>query len=613
MDERVSIITPDHIELDFEPAGLGSRLLAAVIDALIIVAIFVVLLIGGILAGVSAFGIGGQGASAVFIAALVMLLYAVVWGYFVFFEALERGRTPGKRVAGIRVVLDNGLPVGWRESALRNLVRAADIMPPPACLVGSLMILFSKKGKRLGDLLAGTMVVRETFVTSSHPRGSRWETAWVAGAEQGKTRRSITLGDMKVDARQIQIIERFLAKCDSLPLAQRQTLAWRIASPFLQAAGEDPRALVQRSDRFTVCEQVLRSISQQANAASEVSTGGDDAAETKRKQWREFDKEISDLHRYGKNGLRRLRPDQMVQLIEGYHRLAGDLARARAIGRQSGLVRHLNDIAIRAHNIFYSHIKVPKSGSEVYWGYRFPIAVRRHIAAVIVSAVLTFFPSFVTFAAVQFHPDLGYDLVPDGWLEFEPARQESLHTFPEMTRPLVASGIISNNIQVTLFAFGLGLTAGLGTTFLLVSNGVQIGAIGGWLTARGNGRAFWGWIMPHGGTELLAVVLAGAAGLILARAIIAPGEMRRGAALRKVAMDALVIELGVMAMLVFAGLIEGFVSPSSIGYGARVAVLITTLAFWFGYLGFAGRHVATTPTPDRRTRPAANNLARSDF
>jgi uncharacterized membrane protein SpoIIM required for sporulation/uncharacterized RDD family membrane protein YckC len=593
MDERVSIVTPDHIELDFETAGLGSRLLAATIDVAIIFLIFLVLLIGGTLAGLTAFGIGGSQTSAVVVAFLILFLYAVLWGYFVFFEALSRGQTPGKRIAGIRVVLDNGLPVGWRESALRNLVRAADIMPPPACLAGCLMILLSKRGKRLGDLLAGTMVVREVFVTGTHVRASRWETAWVAGAEQGKTRRSITLGDMKIDARQIQIIERFLAKCDSLDPTQRQTLAWRIASPFLKAAGEDPKTLVERPDRFAVCEQVLRSISQRAGTAPEPAGAGtaDDAADAKRKQWREFEREISDLHRYGKEGLRRLRPDHMVQLIEGYHRLAGDLARARAIGRNSALVRHLNDIAIRAHNIFYSHIKTAKSGSEVYWGYRFPIAVRRNLIPIMVSAILLFLPAFISFTAVQFRPDVGFDLIPDGWLEFEPARQESLHTFPEMTRPLVASGIIGNNIQVTLFAFGLGLTAGLGTSLLLVANGVGIGAIGGWLTAKGSGRAFWGWVMPHGGTELLAIVLAGGAGLILAKALLAPGEMRRGVALRKVAMDALVIELGVMVMLAFAGVIEGFVSPSTLGYGGRVAVLAITLIFWFGYLGFAGRHV----------------------
>jgi uncharacterized membrane protein SpoIIM required for sporulation len=95
--------------------------------------------------------------------------------------------------------------------------------------------------------------------------------------------------------------------------------------------------------------------------------------------------------------------------------------------------------------------------------------------------------------------------------------------------------------------------------------------------------------MPHGGTELLAITLAGGAGFLLARAIIAPGEIRRAAALRRVAMPSLTIELGVMLMLVFAGVIEGFVSPSSIGFTARIAVLAATLTFWLGYLCFAGR------------------------
>jgi uncharacterized membrane protein SpoIIM required for sporulation/uncharacterized RDD family membrane protein YckC len=593
MDERISIITPDHIELDFELAGLGSRLMAGIIDLFVIVGVFLALLIGGIITGLTALRFGGAASGSVFAAIVIILFYAVIWGYFVFFEALWRGQTPGKRVAGIRVVLDNGLPVGWRESALRNLVRAADMLPPPACLVGSIMILFSDRSKRLGDLLAGTMVIREEFATGSQPRASRWETAWVAGAEQGKTRRSITLGDMKVDGRQIQIVERFLVRRDSLEPRLRDRLAWQMALPFMKAAGQDPNELVQRPDRYAVCEQLLQSISKQAAAASSAAglAGGDNAADAKRRQWREFEKEVSDLLRYGKDGLRRMRPDHMVQLLEGYHRLAGDLARARAIGRNSALVRYLNDIAIRAHNILYGHIQLAKPGSEVYWGYRFPLAVRRHLPAMIVSAFLLFLPAFVSFAAVQFYPALGYDLVPDSFLNFEPARQESLHAFPEMTRPLVASGIIGNNIQVTLFAFGLGLTAGLGTSLLLLTNGVQIGAVGGWLTARGNGRSFWGWVMPHGGTELLAIVLAGGAGLILASALIAPGGVRRGVALRRVAMDALVIELGVMVMLAFAGLIEGFVSPSSIGYIARLAVLAVTLTFWFGYLGLAGRHL----------------------
>jgi len=106
--------------------------------------------------------------------------------------------------------------------------------------------------------------------------------------------------------------------------------------------------------------------------------------------------------------------------------------------------------------------------------------------------------------------------------------------------------------------------------------------------------------MPHGGTELLAIILAGAAGFILARAIIAPGEVPRATALRRVALGALTIELGVMVMLVVAGLIEGFISPSSIGFEARIGVLAVTLTFWLAYLALAGLG-SSASTPDRST------------
>src|SRR5262249_23747564 len=157
---------------------------------------------------------------------------------------------------------------------------------------------------------------------------------------------------------------------------------------------------------------------------------------------------------------------------------------------------------------------------RVYWTSLFPIAVRSHLSAVAVSAALLFGPSVISYFAVQLHPELGYDLVSDGFIDFEPSRQDSLHDIPSLAPPIAASSILTNNIQVTLLAFGLGLTGGIGTSLILISNGVHLGAVAGWMQAKGNSRALWGWIMPHGGTELLAITLAGAAGFMLAKALI---------------------------------------------------------------------------------------------
>jgi uncharacterized membrane protein SpoIIM required for sporulation/uncharacterized RDD family membrane protein YckC len=594
MNDRVSIVTPDHIELDFELAGLGSRFLALLVDALLIFIIIIVLIIAAAVVGFGAIAAAGSASAGSWALAVAVFLYFVVmWGYFLLFEAINSGQTPGKKWAGIRVVRDDGLPAAWREAALRNLVRPADILPPPACLVGGLMIMFSKNGKRLGDLLAGTIVVTHNPRLEPSERSSRWGAAWIARVERGRSRQGIMLEDTRVDARQIQIIERFLARRDNLPVLQRQTIGWRLASPFLAVLGEDPAALEKRPDRFEVCEQVLKRIMALADATPQTlaETAAEDVAGAKRRQWREFSHRIERFEKSGRRSLWRLAPDELTGMMENYRTLACDLARARSMGRNAAVVRHLNGIAVRAHSVLYRRLLNPNSAERRPWAQRFPIAVRSHLTAVGLSGLMLFGSAFVSFIAVQTHPELGYDLVPMGFLDFQPARQESLHDIPSLARPVVASSILTNNIQVTLFAFAFGLTAGIGTAFMLLFNGVQLGAVAGWMTAKGNSSALWGWIMPHGGTELLAITLAGAAGFILARAIIAPGEVRRATALRQVATPSLTIELGVMVMLVFAGLIEGFVSPSSIGFPARIAVLVVSLLFWIGYLVLAGRRL----------------------
>jgi len=215
--------------------------------------------------------------------------------------------------------------------------------------------------------------------------------------------------------------------------------------------------------------------------------------------------------------------------------------------------------------------------------------VRAALAAVALSCCMLFVPMVVSYWVVQWHPHLGFDLVPQGFYDFDPTSAEHLHEIPSLTRPMVSSSIITNNIQVTLLAFGLGLTAGVGTTITLIFNGIHVGTVAGWMTHHGKGRALWGWILPHGFTELLAIALAGAAGYLLAGAILMPGLKRRVDALKSVARQAMTVQVGVMGMLVIAGLIEGFVSPSSLPFEARMGVLGLSVLLWGLYFGRVGR------------------------
>jgi uncharacterized RDD family membrane protein YckC len=154
-EDRLTIATPEGVEVTFTLAGAASRFVSAIVDILIQVA--VLLALAAILAIVGQAGLGGGG-----IAVLVwsIISFLVVATYDIFFEVLNSGRTPGKRLNGLRVVRVGGHPVGFLTSAIRNLLRPIDFLPG-SYLLGAIVILATPKNQRIGDILAGTLVVRE--------------------------------------------------------------------------------------------------------------------------------------------------------------------------------------------------------------------------------------------------------------------------------------------------------------------------------------------------------------------------------------------------------------------------------------------------------------------
>ena len=166
-EDRVSIATPEGVTLEVTLAGLASRTGAALVDSLIQGAaafvfflIFIVGTSGG--SGPDTTGDPGGGASAFFIglAFFTLFIFLIFFFYYVVFETLWSGRTPGKKAAGIQVVEIGGGPIGFRASAVRNLVRLVDLLPT-SYIIGSIAILASSRNQRLGDMAAGTIVIRE--------------------------------------------------------------------------------------------------------------------------------------------------------------------------------------------------------------------------------------------------------------------------------------------------------------------------------------------------------------------------------------------------------------------------------------------------------------------
>lgn len=216
-EDRISIATPEGVDLELILAGVGSRCVARLLDQLVQTAVIVALIVGAGLVGGSLDGGGGSGG--LLLAVLVVLLFAVQFGYDVLFETLASGRTPGKRWTGLRVVRIDGAPVGFLTSAVRNLVRLIDFLPG-VYGVAMVAVLLSPRNQRLGDMAAATLVVRETRVV---PQPAGWPPHVPSGEHAGWDVSAVTADEMAT-------VRRFLDRRADLAPAARERLAGDLAT-----------------------------------------------------------------------------------------------------------------------------------------------------------------------------------------------------------------------------------------------------------------------------------------------------------------------------------------------------------------------------------------------
>lgn len=225
--------TPEQIDLQYDLAGLGSRSLAMLVDGciqgVIVLALMIVFGFGMALLGSTFFRDSSMVILAVGAALGLLVIFVIVWGYFIFFELIWNGQSPGKRVAGLRVLTTRGEPVTLVHSLVRNVMRLIDILPS-AYMAGAISILLTRRSQRLGDLAAGTVVVRERHEPLPQPLpplDPRYGLpAWVASAFTSE------------DA---QLAREFLFRAHMLTDLRRFELGERLAHIFrarLQASGQ---------------------------------------------------------------------------------------------------------------------------------------------------------------------------------------------------------------------------------------------------------------------------------------------------------------------------------------------------------------------------------------
>ena len=232
LDEHISIETPEHIEFTFELAGLGTRFLAVLIDHLLQGLVLSVLAIAGVAFEVSA-QLAWTQATAWVVGALVLLAFLIIWGYFVFFEASSNGQTPGKRIAGIRVVHDDGTPITFFDAVIRNLVRFVDSLPV-YYTIGLVSLFVSPQNKRLGDYAAGTIVVKERATPIPEMTTTPPEEAY-APSPRSSPQLAAALRNVigRLTPEELQVAERVVARRMELDPQARLNLARKIASRLM--------------------------------------------------------------------------------------------------------------------------------------------------------------------------------------------------------------------------------------------------------------------------------------------------------------------------------------------------------------------------------------------
>ncbi len=211
LEDRITIATPEGIELQIVLAGAASRFIACVIDMVLQLVLIV-------LAAIAALGLLGGGVGT---ALFAMASFAALYLYDVLFEVLASGRTPGKRVTHLRVVRERGTPVDLPASAIRNLLRLIDFLPT-AYLVGLASILITQRNQRLGDLAAGTLVIRDAG-RRKNPVAAAAETA---PAQGGLDSSGWDVSAVGID--ELVAVRRFLERRESLDHGVRQELAHRL-------------------------------------------------------------------------------------------------------------------------------------------------------------------------------------------------------------------------------------------------------------------------------------------------------------------------------------------------------------------------------------------------
>jgi len=292
-------------------------------------------------------------------------------------------------------------------------------------------------------------------------------------------------------------------------------------------------------------------------------------------------------------GMKSLTDEQIVALPRLYRSTLSSLSVARATSLDQSVIVYLESLSARAYYILYgSQVSLGKRITS-FFVHDWPMAAKALWKETAISAALTILAAIVAFILVKNNPDWFYAFMPDSMAggrtpaaSAETLRDTLYHNGDESGLGIFASFLFSHNSKVAMFCFALGFAFCIPTAILLIYNGFVLGSFIAIFSEKSLGFEVGGWLIIHGATEIFAIILAGAAGIHIGKAVAFPGELSRTDSASKAGGMASLLMAGVIIMLFFAGLLEGFgrqlITNDLVRYGIGFSTLTIWLVYFYG-------------------------------
>ncbi len=292
---------------------------------------------------------------------------------------------------------------------------------------------------------------------------------------------------------------------------------------------------------------------------------------------------LSELSFQARRKLRKMDGVEIDELLHLYQRCSSQLSFARTEFRDIALNSRLTMLVAEARMAIYGTKSRGFKSFVQFFSVRFPAAVWHMRRSVLVAALVTFLPAIVMGVWLS-NSSRALDVAAPEALRTAYVEEEFEDYYSAAPAAQFSTEVLINNIRVSFLVFALGILLCIPGIYILGINGANVGVAAGLFHAADQAPKFYGLILPHGLLELAAVVIAGAAGLRLGWAIVAPGDLTRPAAIAMQGSRSAVVVLGLMAAFTVAGLIEGFVTPSALPTSMRVGIGVAVFGAFCTYI-----------------------------